>query len=510
MVTACRTGLILEKSPTPVSLADPAHFDLLNHEKIGQQLDNARMLAFRDLQVQSRGGMSGDGNPVLFKAFLARPSTGLDELLYRCTDDVASSTFEQPHSTAIPLPMLKTLRQKSKKHEDLGDLGSFVVADETTAWIDSMKPGRLLSAEFRLDTETASGVTGTTNWQDTRTMLVDLEGASQAEIRPRELALAIKDLQLELKRREEPQTTIQTLKELLDTRTSLSDFEAAARAFAGFATDAPDIEDQQSRVSQLNIPGGRFPDGSVSDVHDQLKANWILPLSHSIDNKTRLAKDRITRSVTADLALSRVTIGPVPAVMSEAPQTPKQDPGPSDSASSPSSALVSAHEAQGEDPACTRLRQYGPLTKPIPPISQSSLLTDLLAHLPTDISANPSDYSWRDTEARLAAAHSAEKTDPKARRKAERLAASQRKRLEAQKQISQAVEQELAPPMVVSSYVPPVREVQSSQVGPSVQDEEENSVPMPMTQPARGAFGSRVAPTGKGQAARKKSRKQGF
>lgn len=505
--------MLLEKSANPVSLADPAHFDLLTHEKIGEQPGNFRLLAFRDLQIQSRAGLAEDGDPVLFKAFFARPGIRLDEVLYRCTDDVASSTFGQPHSAAVPLPMVRTLQKKSEQYSDLSALGDFVVETEITTWTRSCKPIRPFIKESGQNVEAAQGSTNATDWEDAYTMLVALKAASHSKARPPEVATAVAELHLQLQRQKEPQTKIQTLGELLHVRISLNDFEAAARAFTSLTTGSHTVEGPQSEISQLKVPAGRFPDGAVSDIHDQLKAVWVLPLSHGIDNKTRLAKDRITRSVAADLALSSITVGPVPATRSETSQAKQQDSGHSDFPSSQSSVTTSANEAEAEDPACGRLRKYGPLTKPIAPISASRLLTDMLAHLPTDMEAHPSEYNWRATEARLAAEHSPEgvdKIDPKARRRAERLAASQRKRMVAQKQISQAVEQESAPPMVISSHFPVVREIQSNQIGLSIGIEQESDVPLPMTQPVTGTVGSRPAPSGKMQAARKKGRKQGF
>jgi hypothetical protein len=518
IVTACRTGLILEKSPTPVSLVDPFHFDLLKSEKIGERPNAVRMLAFRDLQVHSRASLTGDDNPVLFKAFLGGPGNRLGEMLYQCTDAAASSTFGRPYSTAIPLPVIRTLQRKSEKYADLGDLSDFIVADETTTWVGSSEPGQPLFKNSEESAESAPNSAPMTDWKDMYTMLVDLEGASHNEARPREVAMAIKELQLQLERQVQSPTTIRTVKELLGVRTLLNDFEAATIAFTSLTINLSGIEDQQVQISRLNVPEGRSVSGTLSDIHDQLKANWVLPLSHRVDNKTRLAKDRLARSLTADLALSSITVGPIPAIGAEAVQVQQQDAGLSDLTSSPSSTITSANESEAEDPACARLRKYGVLTKHITPISTSRLLTDMLAHLPTDTDANPSIYNWRATEAQLAAEYSAEgaeKIDPKARRKAERLAALQRKRLEAQKQISQAVEQDSAPPMIISSHYPLVREAQSSQVGPSTRDYQESTVPVPvpvpMTQPARGTFGSRVvAPTGKMQAARKKARKQGF
>lgn len=513
IVTACRTGLILEKSPTPVSLVDPFHFDLLKSEKIGERPNAISMLAFRELHIHRRAGLTGNDDPVLFKAFLGRPGDRLDEILYQCTDVMASSTFGRPHSTAIPFPMVRTLQRKSEKYADPGDLGDFIVADETTTWVGSSGPGRPHFRNSDDSVESARNSATMTDWKDMYTLLVDLEGAPHNEARPREVAMAIKELQLQLERQVQSPTTIRTVKELLGVRTLLNDFEAATRAFTSLTIDLSRIENQQLQISQLNIPEGQSVSGTLSDLHDQIKANWVLPLPHKVDNKTRLAKDRLARSVTADLVLANITISPVPAIRAEAVQVQQQGAELSDLPSSPSSTITSVNEIEAEDPACARLRNYGALTKHITPISTSRLLTDMLAHLPTDTDTNPSTYNWRATEARLVAEHLAEgteKIDPRARRKAERLAASERKRLEAQKQISQTAEQNSAPPMIISSHYPVVREVQSSQVGPSTRDDQESSVPVSMTQPARGTFGSRVAPTGKMQAARKKGRKQGF
>ena len=521
MVTAFRTGFPLEHSRTPISLADPFHLNLLKAENVSDCNTYRKLLAFRGLQIQSKTGLIADDDPVLFKAFLGRPGTRPEELLYRCTDKNASSTFRRPFSTAIPLPIIRTLQRKSERYAESSDLSGVVVADKTTPWLDRSehgKTGHPLFKDPRDESKSTPNTTNSTDWQDLYLELVDSKVVSPDEARSTEVALAIEGLNAELHSHETPPNRIRTLREMLDVRITLNDFEAADRAFTNLRTNPVGNTDQQLHISQVEVPEVQFNSDTASDIHDRLKANWILPLSHNINNKTRLAKDRHVRSVAADLALSSITIGPLPNTMVAATQHRQQfieNLQLGDSSSSPPRTVTSMNVATEEDPACSRLRRYGPLTKPVFANSASRVLTDMLAHLPTAMDADPCDYSWRVTEARLASeisAEGAEKLDRKAQRRAERLAALQRKRIEAQKQVSQAVEQSLAPPAIMSSHYPAVREVQSSQIGPASGEDQEiaSSVQISMTQPARGTFGSRIATTGQMQATRKKSRKQGF
>lgn len=521
MVTAFRTGLPLENCHRPVSLADPFHFNLLKAENIAGCHTYRKLLAFRNLQIQSKTGQVAKDEPVLFKAFFGRPGTRPEELLYRCTDNIASTAFRRPFSTAIPLPITRTLQRKSGRYAESGGLGDFVVAEKTTLWLDRnepSKPSQPLFKDPREEFENTPHTSDSTDWQYLYVALVDTNVAPPDEARSTEVAVAIEGLNAKLQNHEIRPNRIQTLREMLDVKITYTEFEAANRAFTSLTTDFPSNKDQQSHISQLEVPEVHFNSYTASDTHDQLNANWIVPLPHGTDNRTRLMKDRLIRSVAADLALSSITIGPLPNVMVAATRIRPpsiEHLGLGDLSPSPTGAVNSLNIAPEEDPACSRLRRFGPLAKPILAKSASRVLTDMLAHLPTAMDADPSDYSWRVTEARLASENSAEgaeKLDRKAQRRAERSAALQRKQLKSQKQVSQAVEQSLAPPAIWSSHRPAVREVQSSQIGPVSREEPEIStgVQVSMTQPARGTFGSRTATIGQRQGMKKKSRKEGF
>lgn len=517
MITALRVGLNMERSPLPVSFADPTHLSSLTADIDGVQ-SRARILAFRDLQVQ-RGPpmMPSDDDPVLFKVFIGRHDMPLNEILYQCTEDGIFSTFGQPQSPAIPLPTLRTVRnpKRSNIYADVEDLDVFVAGDHMKLWTSQ---GLLthLNVEVPPDiTQSTSLKSPVTDWQDIYSVMTGKQNSSRGNTTSIQLAKALEKVRVGVRKGVERPKKLQTLREVIGRPVLTSHFEAGSQELKDTVEALSTKDDLQVRVAPL--PQGLAETSSLIGLFQRLSEMWVTTLPLSTDNSIRLRKDRLARSVATDLALASVTIGPVvEAVLPSAGAESQNgregtmDDGLDGLPSSPPSQTSTAPSGiSTEDPACARLRRYGVVTKPIVPLSTSTTLLDMLAHLPTDINVDPSTYSWRETEARLATARTEEdaeilnpRQEAARRRKAKKLAASQKKRLEAQRQISQAAELNFAPPTILTS----TRDVQSSQQRPA---DEEIGTPIVMTQPVRGNFGTRIGPTGKKQGA-KKSRVQGF
>jgi RNA polymerase I-specific transcription initiation factor RRN6 len=157
-----------------------------------------------------------------------------------------------------------------------------------------------------------------------------------------------------------------------------------------------------------------------------------------------------------------------------------------------------------EEPAVSRLRSYAAFRERVPPLrlSHQASTSNILAHLPDRIDEDPAEYSYRATNDRLKLVEqevAAQSLDPRERRKATRQAARLQKRLEKTAKIGQEVMmQQRMLPGVASlgrGIGLPGREIQSSQV--AVPDSSQGLgqsqvIPgLTMTQPERGAFGTR-------------------
>jgi RNA polymerase I-specific transcription-initiation factor len=539
MITAMRVGLNMEQSSLPVSLVDPTHLSTFNRDTGTSQL-GLRVLAFRKLQVQYGTSMEPNGDDiVLFKAFMGRRDMPLDEVLYRCTDDGIFSAFGQPQSTAIPLPVWRPFRKPpwSNKYANAENLDDFVATNELKLWALEKPLAHPHVGSLSTINQSINAKSITINWEDIYSVAAGRDNDVTEDKPPVELAEALEEVQVGITEGADPPALLQTLREMIGRPILMGDFESGSQSLEQFARGLSRTRNSQSRLAQLPRLNALAESRSVEDLFHRLSERWVATLPLSTDNRIRLSKDRLARSVAADLALASMAIGPCMettfAMDTTEPQRRQHESIHPDIDELPSSPPSLAGEppvrrelgfqasvpapapAPTEDPACARLRKYGVLSKPIIPLSTSTVLTDMLAHLPTDINVDPSSYSWRETEARLATSHAeeaAEKLHPRQeaarRKKVKKLAAAQKRRLEAQRQISQAAELDFAPPTItMSSQFPAQREVQSSQTRLV---EDEDVIPVVMTQPVTGTFGSRIGPAGKAQGFKKKARQQGF
>ena len=137
--------------------------------------------------------------------------------------------------------------------------------------------------------------------------------------------------------------------------------------------------------------------------------------------------------------------------------------------------------SHADDKPISRLSRYTTICPTVPRIFNKQAVTELMGHLPTDISTDPSHYSYRDTELELSEARNRLGTDSEADlRKPTRR--HDRKRLDRFRKTKDdiAVERAMAPNVIMSSQLPQVETSQSS-----------GSQAISATQPERGAYGTR-------------------
>ena len=264
-------------------------------------------------------------------------------------------------------------------------------------------------------------------------------------------------------------------------------------------------------------------------IYDHIVQNWMASLPINVPGPARLSKFKVIRQVAIELCLSSLTVSiqnissapPAPA-----PENAEADPGlrpperchastrensPADSSQvtrhpdqrsdvplhvsrTPSihSQTTSSSELK-EEPAISRLRQYASSIREKIDIGKKAAF---LAHWPSTPGVDPSTYSWEEAQKLAAAGDSADESEHRSRKEMAR----HRRRTEKflRQDTNPATTAGSQPADFHSSPQPEVSHAINSQVV----DE------FPMTQPHRGAFGSRSAQKGKKK--QKKQRTAGF
>jgi RNA polymerase I-specific transcription initiation factor RRN6 len=286
-------------------------------------------------------------------------------------------------------------------------------------------------------------------------------------------------------------------------------------------------EDEEAEASSALVlsnltlcPGIEFEtleDSSLPDllkVYDQVAENWIASLPLRVPDITRLAKFKIARKLAVELCLSSIGVS-LRNKASEAPSLPVHDgkeppdllqrsaaasregspalfssqisptplpesgfglPTPEQTPSLYSQSHASASEL-GEDPAILRLRQFAVSIKSKPDLETSKILS----HWPAAPGVDPATYSYDAIQRKAAADESGEESDRGKRRDHIR----RKRRIERflSRESTAAAESSSQ-----SGFAPFGSQPDVGHTGFSSQMIDD----VPMTQPDRGAFGSRV------------------
>jgi RNA polymerase I-specific transcription initiation factor RRN6 len=278
----------------------------------------------------------------------------------------------------------------------------------------------------------------------------------------------------------------------------------------------------------------------LSAVYDRMIESWVSCLPLQTPGQMRLAKERMVRAIAAELCLASKAIAvrdksvhfPESTRPSEGfdltlPVRPRsnfslqesgtrqvpnsQDARKIDEASYPTTPGLptptstphhtlgesAPSETPAEDPAISRLRSYTLSIKSQPPLGAAA--SSILDHWPTTPGLDPTNYSWE--AARKAVAEvwdqdSDEEETTNRRKEEERRRHRTERFLKRQRANTDDAASQPAPTVSFGSQPDPAANVTSSQPA-------ENA--LPMTQPDRGLFGSRM-----GQKSWKKRRTKGF
>jgi RNA polymerase I-specific transcription initiation factor RRN6 len=248
-------------------------------------------------------------------------------------------------------------------------------------------------------------------------------------------------------------------------------------------------------------------------IYDDLANAWMTNLPPHVPGHTRVSMHKIIRQVAIELCLSSVGLAlrpkepeqPAPldghdeqgAVPSSPLYTPEMTPAavsepPVSMSLPPRTPSVYSHATNttgselGENPAITRLRQHAVSIGSQADPGKSKFLSSWV------VGGNPAEYSW---EATQKAADSGEEDDHRRRRE------EARRKRRTEKFLNR--ERARAPVAAESqpAFLPAGSQPDFAHNGFSSQTVDE----LPMTQPDRGAFGSRTATKGKKKGKRRKS-----
>jgi len=267
----------------------------------------------------------------------------------------------------------------------------------------------------------------------------------------------------------------------------------------------------------------------LSDIYDKLIGFWVSSLPRKTPGPTRLAKEKLVRSVAAELCLSSLGVfirdksitlpkqadpqedtGFVLPVRNKPNSPETMDakstqnslavpvsslPTPTPTPSLPSNDSTASLWELAEDEAIARLRGYTLSIKSQPPLGASR--SEILAHWPSAPGADPSKYSWEVSRQSLADGEDINSDQEEAlarQREQDRCRRRTEKFLKRQRVNTIDTASQSLPAPVFGSQPDPTQHLISSQ-----------NADVPMTQPDRGAFGSRLGPKGL-----KKRRTMGF
>ncbi|EXJ71526.1 uncharacterized protein A1O5_05334 [Cladophialophora psammophila CBS 110553] len=262
---------------------------------------------------------------------------------------------------------------------------------------------------------------------------------------------------------------------------------------------------------------GGFPSAShrhlLLDLYESLVKVYVESLSGKVTDRGRVNRERLVRQIVGDSFLGTFVLisGNLPRPSDSPPpySTRTRDgevPSPSLGLQSDDQGFSQAPTPEtlpdAEEPAVTRLRKYATFHREVPPLllNHHANISNILAHLPGSIQQNPADYSYQQTNQKIKFTQeeiAAESLNPTERKKALKSATRLQRKLERTQLISQEVmmQRNLLPGISSRPKVSglPEREVQSSQAAAPSSSQTTGLPGLSMTQPERGAYGTRQA-----------------
>jgi len=488
-----------------------------------ETLESPLTLLMRPVQIQRPSATSCDPVPFsLTKLFILRADRSVSEVLMEGL--MKPSAVEDQHSAnTLQLPPGSYVGGMSSKYAELDEFDDFIVHE----------PQDLLHAYPGLDNggNERRHTTGETILSITDSEIEMQEicestnpGSTNEQSRKRaRLDNYLQGIRPKLESTENIQPGVKLLSDLDGPLLVVADVESSSTTISSIV-ESSSLDGQASSVTYPLL--GKLGSTTALDLYQILVSDWLSGLPPGVPDRIRVNKERLARNVAADLALAAIATRPslhelgMPAIQEKA--YPDSTPPPAEiSAPTPDSNVAEATvhpqpvsprpPAPEEHPACVRLHNYTTISSNVVTTATPASVLDILAHIPQDTGIDPSAYDWRVTEAAIIAERDkrAEAADPRARRRAEKLAQAKRRRIQSQMEAAGELARQRAPPAIGSSQIVlPTREVKSSQ--PAAPGTTESGDYGPMTQPERGPFGRKLGSTASGRKDKGKKREAGF
>jgi hypothetical protein len=526
IVNAYRVNTSIEHPSFLLSWVEPSLLEISDIcARLGVQDETQAPLTLLMRPIQAQRPSKVPDEPLalpLHKLFMLQADRSVSEVLLQGTNELFA-VEELDSSNTILLPPRSYIRSRSSKYAELEELEEFVVQNTPENLLAYPHPHGKSNAQGHSNQEQQALMAGLVIGRREEYDLF-FEGSKTNPSRKRiEFDDYLQAIRRKLENSANTDPGVRLLSGLSTPLPLVADVESSSATITSLAEGSSSENQVLSIFSAL--PMG-LQSNSALEFYQILVSHYLNPLPPEVPDRIRVNKERLARNVAVDLALAGTATRP--SVRKRETQavderkysdsalivaiTPTSGPD-SDQAdltthSQPASTLPPATE---EHPACLHLRAYTTVSGSAVTTAIPAGVSNILAHLPSDIEIDPSTYDWRGTKTAVAAEFdtNAETADPRARRRAENQAQAKRKRAESQAKAAEGQVRQRAPPTIRSSQmVLPTRILQSSQVMAPERDVFGGFGPM--TQPERGTFGTRLGGMAAARKDKVKKRAAGF
>lgn len=525
IINAYRVDVPLGHSPIPLSWVEPSLLDISEicaRSNVHDALESPLTLLIRPVQILRPANASDEPLTLpLCKLFILQADRSVSEVLLQGTEKLFRDE-DHDNPTTIRLPLESYVRSMSSKFAELDELDDFIVQGSEAVPHTYADPREERNQQGHRELDRPE-VTADLTIDCTEIYETAVEGSKMdASGKPAEFDDFVGGILPKLERSGTVEPGLRLLSELGSPLLLVVDVEASSATIISLVKRSSSNGQVSSVLCCLPE---KLRSTSALDVYQILVSHWLSPVPPEVPDRIRVNKERLARSIAADLALAGIaTRPPVRETETHAvKESFRHDFDPPASAKSASSldltrTNVTAHSqsvsslpsAAEEHPACVRLRAYTTVSRNAVTSATPASVLDILIHLPSDTETDPSAYDWRGTEATIGAEYdeSAKMADPRMRRRAEKLAQAKRRRTQLEAKAAELVRQQAPPAIGSSQMVLPTRELQSSQV--MVPERNVFGDDQPMTQPERGVFGTRLGGMSAGRKDKGKKRTAGF
>ena len=342
-------------------------------------------------------------------------------------------------SNTILLPLKSYIQSRSSKYVELEESEDFVVQNTPESLLAYPDPHGKSSEQGRSNQERQALKADLVIDRQEEYDLFFEGSKTDLSRKPIEFDDYLQAIRRKLENSANTDPGVRLLSELSSPLPFVADVESSSVTISSLAKGSSSEDQVLSIFSALPIGP---QSNSALEFYQILVSHCLNPLPPEVPDRIRVNKERLARNVAVDLALAGIATRPsirkreihtveerkysdsAPAAAITPTPGPDSDQADLATQSQPTSTLPPAAE---EHPACLRLRAYTTVSGNAVTTAIPAGISNILAHLPSDIEINPSTYDWRGTKATIAAEFdaNAETADPRARRRGREAGASQ-------------------------------------------------------------------------------------